>query len=450
MDHFRLTIAQLPPLDNITKRMLVSDIAKTFDVLGWFAPAVIKVKILLQRLWEQKIGCDDRVPTPIYDDWLQWRSELSLLSSKHIPRCYFDKDSRIATVQLHGLSDNSENAYAAVVYLRMTDAFGKITAKTKVAPVKRLTIPRLELCGAQLLAQLLSHVKDVLEVPLNNVYAWTDSTIVLSWLVGNPRRLKTFVGNRVSCIVDVISPDHWNHVDGLENPADCASRGLFPSELLDHPLWWNGPDWLLQDKSHWPQRFHSPPTYLPDEECEISLHVSASTLPPMLKIKDYSSFLRLKRVTAWIFRFVHNCRSRKLRTEPICEAYLSTEELRKAEEHWCRDAQSTHFSEETHALRSKSDLNKSSPILPLRPFVDSSGLLRVGGRQQHSRMSYSQRHPIILHHDHRLTHLIVRSTHLELLHAGPTLLTASLNPRYHILGCRKLVQSITRIGVSRI
>ena len=126
MDHFRLTIAKLPPLDNITKRMLVSDVAKTFDILGWFSPTTIKVKILLQRLWEQKIDWDDPVPTPVYNDWLQWRSELHLLSSKHIPRCYFDKKSQIASVQLHGFRDASENAYAAVVYLRLTDTLGKV------------------------------------------------------------------------------------------------------------------------------------------------------------------------------------------------------------------------------------------------------------------------------------------------------------------------------------
>ena len=195
LDHFRLTITKLPPLDNVTKQMLVSDVAKTFDVLGWFSPTVIKVKILLQRLWEQRVDWDDQVPASIYDEWLQWRSELHLLSKKLIPRCYFDKKSQIATVQLHGFSDASENAYAAVVYLRMIDAFGKVqislvTAKTKVAPIKKLTIPRLELCGAYLLAQLLSHVKDVLKVPLRDLYAWTESTIVLSWLVGNPRRFK--------------------------------------------------------------------------------------------------------------------------------------------------------------------------------------------------------------------------------------------------------------------
>ena len=244
-DHFHLTVSTLPPLKDITKRELVSDIAKTFDILGWFAPVIIKVKILCQRLWEQRVDWDDMVPEPIYKEWLEWRSDLDTLSTKHIPRCYFDKSTQITSFQLHGFSDASENAYAAAVYLRMTDTFGRVqislvSSKTKVAPIKRLTIPRLELCGAYLLAQLLFHVHNVFCIPLNSVYAWTDSTIVLNWLCGNPRRFKTFVGNRVSYILELISPDRWSHVESADNPADCASRGMFPSELLDHELWWIG------------------------------------------------------------------------------------------------------------------------------------------------------------------------------------------------------------------
>ena len=86
-------------------------------------------------------------------------------------------------MELHGFCDASEQAYAAVVYLRMTDTDGNIqialvTSKTKVAPIKRLTIPRLELCGAQLLARLLHHPKQVFNLPLTQMSAWTDSTMV--------------------------------------------------------------------------------------------------------------------------------------------------------------------------------------------------------------------------------------------------------------------------------
>ena len=104
MDHFRLTISDPPPLTNITKRALVSDIAKTFDILGWFSPSTIKVKILLQQLWEQKVGWDDPVPSHIRNTWFQWCSELHLLSEKHIPHFYFDKATRVSSVELDSVT----------------------------------------------------------------------------------------------------------------------------------------------------------------------------------------------------------------------------------------------------------------------------------------------------------------------------------------------------------
>ena len=144
------------------------------------------------------MGWDDPVPDNICTLWKCGRSDLHLLQSKNIPRCYFDKKSEITSIELHGFSDASELAYAAVLYLIMTDSTGNIqvmlvTSKTKVAPIKQLVIPHSELCGSNILAQLLHHVWVVQEVPLSNTYTWIDSTIVLHWLDGNPRRFKTYV-----------------------------------------------------------------------------------------------------------------------------------------------------------------------------------------------------------------------------------------------------------------
>ena len=447
LDHFRLTIAELPPLDNITKRVLVSDIAKTFDVLGWFSPSVIKVKILLQQLWEQKVEWDDPVPSSIHDAWLQWRSELPLLSNKHISRCYFGKHTHIVTAELHGFCDASELAYAAVVYLRLADSNGDVqislvTSKSKVAPIKRLTIPRLELCGAHLLAQLLYHVQQVFEIPLTGLHAWTDSTIVLNWLDGNPRRFKTYVGNRISMIMELIPPEKWNHVSGLENPADCASRGLFPSELLQYPLWWNGPAWLKKSPSEWPRQLPLSPNVFSDEEKEISLHTLTSCNSPILPLDRYSRFGKLRRVTAWTFRFIRNCRDKGGKDR--LSSPLSARELQEAECYWMKIMQHSHFQDDIDMLKNQRPPNALSPLLSLSPFLDSSGLLRVGGRQQLSKSSYQSQHPIILSGKHSLTRLIIRTEHLRLLHAGPTQLMSSLSCRYHIVGGRKVVRSVTR------
>ena len=245
-DCFHLTVAEWPSVDVITKQVLVSDIAKTFDVMGWFAPTIISMKILLQRLWELRLEWDEPVSQEVHSVWYRWRSELPTLATRNIPRTYSPKDAQVASMQLHGFSDASEDDYSGVVYMRTVDAHDAVhvslvMAKTHVVPLKRLSIPRLELCGAQLLAELLQHAKSIFSVPLSQIFVWTDSTVVLGWLNGNPRGFKTYVGNRVSSIIDSVPAPQWSHVTGVENPAYCVSRGVSPCELLEHPLWWDGP-----------------------------------------------------------------------------------------------------------------------------------------------------------------------------------------------------------------
>ena len=163
-DLLRLTVFSGSNTKTLTKRLLTSEIARTFDVLGFFAPSTIKVKILLQRIWEGEIGWDESVPPNIHRTYQKWRVELSILSNKVIPHCYFPCRSRDCQIQLHGFSDASEEAYASVLYLciRAPDDsihVSLVMSKTRVAPLKRLSIPRLELCGALPLSKILGSLR---------------------------------------------------------------------------------------------------------------------------------------------------------------------------------------------------------------------------------------------------------------------------------------------------
>ena len=446
-DEFGLAIPEFSPDVTVTKRRIVSDVAKIFDVMGWFSPAVAKMKILLQRLWEIKLDWDDPIPESVHQVWTRWRDELPLLATVHIPRCYSPLKHTIVSTQLHGFSDASEEAYAGVVYLRIEYSDERvhtslIISKTKVSPIKRLSIPRLELCGAQVLTRLLHRVKKVLKIPVNAIFAWTDSTVVLGWLAGSPRRFKTFVGNRVSYIIDQLPPERWRHVPGPQNPADCASRGLFPAELTEYDLWWGGPSWLKMSSVMWPEQPHLPSEIVLEEERNVCHLATSAVLQSIIPIDRYYKFITLKRVTAWMFRFIKNARPSLASENSPC---LTVQELTDAENYWVSIAQRESFPEELDQIKANVPLHKSSYLLPLRPFLDPEhSILRVGGRMRHSTLSYSRMHPIILHSSHPLTRLIIQAEHVRLLHDGPTLLMSSLSRRYHIIGVRKSVRSVTR------
>ena len=452
-DQFRLTVANLSPCSQPTKRIVVSDVARIYDVLGWFSPVTVKMKIVLQRLWEIKVGWDDPVPQEICDVWLQWRNELPSLESIHVPRCYSPVGVAIVSMQLHGFSDASEDAYGRVVYLRMTDSTGAahtslIISKTKVSPIKRVSIPRLELCGAQVLTKLLCCVKRVLHVPMDHVFAWTDSTIVLNWLDGTPRRFKTYVGNRISSIIDLIPPDRWRHIPGVQNPADLSSRGLFPAEMVECELWWKGPSWLRRDPSFWPEQPDVSSQIVHEEEKQACHLTIVKPKQPLLPFDQFSSLTRLRRVTGWVIRFVNNTRASISGRSVSYYPHLTVQELVNAECFWLSLSQQESFPDEIRSLEADHPLPKSSKLLPFRPFLDKSySLLRVGGRMSNSKLSYSRSHPIILHGNHPLVKLIVRTEHLRLLHAGPSLLMSSLTQRFHVIGIRKTVRSITRMCI---
>ena len=158
--------------------------------------------------------------------------------------------------------------------------------------------------------------------------------IVLAWILGNPHRFKVYIGNRVTQILDLTPADSWKHVTSEENPADCASRGFFPSELLTHDLWWKGPPWLSLPPSDWPKR-----NLAADDAQEESDESSVATCnlvtmeELLIPVDKFSSFTHYKRITAWIIRFIYNCRARSRGYVPK-DGCLTTSELTQAANYW--------------------------------------------------------------------------------------------------------------------
>ena len=446
------TQVDLPSSYGSTKRGIVSDVSRVFDVLGWLAPAILPMKALFQSLWELGIGWDDPVPAPYRTKHERWREELRLLSKVTLQRCYFAPEPTV-TITLHGFCDASKVAYAAVVYLRATyqtraPTCCLVVAKTKVAPLKLLTIPRLELCGAALLARLLESTRQALGLPVECVSAWCDSTIVLAWLDGSPspRRYRTYVGNRLASIHALVPAHCWKHVPTGDNPADCASRGVSPGELVECSLWWSGPQWLLKEPVEVPPQPGKSDLGEVASLEERGQVVNVVAAPPALWLEDrYSSYHKLIRVTAWIHRFFNYFKS-KLHTHTTTHnsnLHQSTKELDLAEVFLLKSSQQRAFYVEVQSFKHSppTELSRRSNLLPLNPFLGEDGLLHVGGRLANSSGSFIQKHPIILFSHDTLVKLIFICEHLRLAHCGPTMLLSTVGQKFHIVGARRASRS---------
>ncbi|EAL58245.1 SD27140p [Wolbachia endosymbiont of Drosophila ananassae] len=237
---------------NCTKRQILSDVARIFDPLGLLSPIVVQFKIMFQQLWLLDLGWDTKLPPNIAEPWLKCRADLDTLKRLRVPRFVPNRED---SIELHAFSDASTKAYAAAVYCRFrhedgTYSVSLVAAKTRVAPLKQQSLPRLELCGALLLSRLVRSLKDGLRHKDIQVYAWCDSTIVLAWLSYPPSKMKTFVANRTSEILETLPRHAWHHVSSKENPADCASRGMMATQLMEFHLWWNGPTWLHDEDEY--------------------------------------------------------------------------------------------------------------------------------------------------------------------------------------------------------
>ena len=437
---------KLPTSCISTKKGVISDTAKCFDILGWLAPFMIRMKALFQKLWEVKLDWNEILPDELAEEHRNWREQLESLETVTIPRCYFVKGRRVST-SLHGFSDASTIAYAAVVYVRAVYEDGTVTcrlvmAKTKVAPLKTTTIPRLELCAAEKLAELLALIGSTLEISEKERFGWCDSTIALAWLRGKPSRYKTFVANRVAAAASNLSQKSWLHVPTSDNPADCASRGITAEELKNHRLWWEGPSWIRQEPIDIPTQ--------PGQEVinghrneEVKTKAILAVNPSSDWHLRFRSYIRLLHCTAYIMRFYNNLKAAVAGQEGNKNEMLTPAEVEAAEILVFKESQKRIYSDELKRLAASPEgkIRKDSTLRLVHPSISEQGLLIVGGRLEKADLPAQRKHPVILSPKDPVTKLLFLQCHISLQHCGPSLLLSHVGERVYVPGAKKLARS---------
>lgn len=430
-----------------TKRNVLQISARIFDPIGFLTPFTIRVKCLFQELWERGISWDEQLPPDLAEKWDQWCAELPRLHLVAIPRWYqIEIQPNSQVIKLHVFCDASEKAYSAVAYLQGQNKEGEVVtsfvaSKSRVAPLKKMTLPRLELMGALIGARLGNNLLKPLNMERNQLNMWTDSMIVLHWIRSAAQRWKPFVANRVTEIQSLTNPELWSHCTGKANPADLPTRGQSVENLIQSQLWWSGPaSLLLTDEAE-----------IIDEDCvadEVNTELrsrfqtavqltSTEQAEPLLDLEKYSRLKTVLRITAWVKRFIANSHSsQKVQGE------LTSEELAAAETYWVKVTQEHSFRHELGQLKSGQTIKGDSKIKDLKPFLDENSLISVGGRLQHSDFSFREQHPWVLPTNHRYSELLVQYCHERVMHSGVRDTLVQVRERYWVLKGRQLVKRI--------
>ncbi|XP_068247720.1 uncharacterized protein [Palaemon carinicauda] len=380
-----------------TKRSILSVIAKIFDPLGLISPYVMYGKILFQELWKLGLTWDQEMPSELKLKFQRW-----LLSSQHfrnyqIDRCYFSQKAwgKLSHMELHGFGDASEKGYGACVYLRVPVENGSyqvslVSSKSRVAPIKTITLPRLELMGCLLCSRLVNFVKNILNLDNSvRVRCWTDSTIALSWIQRDASKKDLFVTNRVKEIRELTPPSCWQHCVSKDNPADLITRGLLADKLVDSTMWLYGPSMLKE--SQYQKREGNP--------VKNSNNKVAGPL-----ITEEIDFAKLKLI------------------------YCIQREV---------------FSAEIKVLLGKKAIPQWAKLRNLDPFLDDKGLIRIRGRLEFSNLNYDTKHPVIILKG-QFAKLLIRFQHRFLKHAVVDTVISSLRNNFWIIGMRRLAKTVIK------
>ncbi|XP_053699022.1 uncharacterized protein LOC128745992 [Sabethes cyaneus] len=458
-----------------TKRIVLSCVMGFFDPLGLLAPFTIHGKILVQDLWRSGSSWDEKVDDICWTKWKRWVELLPEVESIRIPRCYFG-DSRwsaVESLELHMFTDASEYAYGCVGYLRAviedTVKCCLIMSRAKVAPLKRQSVPRLELMAAVLGARMLRTIIDTHSIKFHHHIMWTDSQTVRSWIRSDQHKFKQFVAFRVGEVLELTKPTDWYWIPSKLNAADVLTKWGKHSPLDSRSFWFTGPEFLYQSKETWPAQ----PDSVEETNEEVRafvLHHGVAPKQSVINSERFSRWTKLLRSTAMVLRFIGNCRRKKngqplltiMATAnqaklikvrlPVVRRPLQQNELAQAETLLWKLVQLESFPDETAVLYNKKQgevpsirIGKSSVLYKLTPIVDENGVIRVGGRMEASEdLSFDKKYPIILGRNHDITSLLILHYHERCAHGNRETVCNELRQKFHIPNLRTAIRQAVR------
>ena len=452
-DAFSFSIASLPYGLCITKRIVLSYLSRLFDPLGIAAPYVMGTKCLFQDLWRAGFLWDDELPSEFRVQFLRWVDGLQVLQQWSIPRSYTGTGwSNIRGLALHVFGDASPRGYGTCVYLVAEKEDGSVVpslviAKAKLAPLKTVTLPRLELLACLLSARLLTFVHDALRLEKSlRYYCWSDSMVAISWIKADPSRWKAFVANRVVEIQTSTSPDRWFHCSGVENPADLLTRGVTAEELIFSKVWLQGPKFLVERRSDEVDLFEPSAVLCSVMAGEVVSPVVIAATPGenVFQVERLGKLTKAIQVVAWVLRFIFNSRHKQ---EDRRLGDVSYDEMQHARQVLIQQVQQQEFAAEVSALQRGHLVAKSSPLARLTPYLDDEGLLRVQGRLQFSSLPPDEKHLILIPKSHFAV-LLMRFQHFIMKHAGVSTLISAVRKNYWVFGLRRIAKRVKRMCVS--
>lgn len=433
-----------------TKREMLSVSMSVYDPFGFLADYMLHAKLMIQHLWRTGTGWDELVPENIGRTWQLWCADFERVKLLRIPRCFSTALMVSTNVQLHVFADASEQAFSAVAYWRIEHegrcevAF--VTGKTRCAPVKRLSVPRLELQAAILAVRVHHCLRDCIGVNVTKTVMWTDSTTVLRWIRSTQRRYQQFVAHRIGEILEETNADWWRWVPTRENVADDGTRFTDRPQFDAASRWLRGPAFLLGDESCWPTATTSaadgPTDLLPEEIPNrfVGVLVAGDTIA----FTRFSQMNRIVRMFGWLLRFVHNAQSTK-KGHTKMRGELDAAELRRATMAICRVVQAEGFPAEFDALENGRTIERCSNIRALLPYLGDGNVMRLYGRTdaadtQH--LSTDAQRPILLPRNHHFTELVAKHHHAIMGHQQEDATICSIRQMFWVPELRRLVRSV--------